>query len=96
VQLDTISVELKQIINFYLLKYLLFRKRILFSTYRNPIIPQRIKEELKGAQKYFNHKKRCIFCDYIKLEIQSKDRLIKETEKYIVISPFAARFLIIL
>ena len=57
-----------------------------------PIIPQRIKEELKGAQKFFNHKKRCIFCDYIKLEIQSKDRLIKETEKYIVISPFAARF----
>jgi len=57
-----------------------------------PIIPQRIKEELKGSKEYFNLNGRCIFCDYIKQEIESKDRLIKETEKYVVISPFAARF----
>jgi len=57
-----------------------------------PIIPQRIKEELRGGKEYFNHNGRCIFCDYIKQEIKSKDRLIKETEKYVVISPFAARF----
>lgn len=57
-----------------------------------PIIPQRIKEELKGAKKYFDLNGRCIFCDYIKQEIKSKDRLIKETEKYVTISPFAARF----
>ena len=57
-----------------------------------PIIPQRIKEELKGAKEYFDHNGRCIFCDYIKQEIKSKDRLIKETEKYVAISPFAARF----
>ena len=57
-----------------------------------PIIPQRIKEELKGAKEYFDLKGRCIFCDYIKQELKSKDRLIKETEKYVAISPFAARF----
>jgi UDPglucose--hexose-1-phosphate uridylyltransferase len=57
-----------------------------------PIIPQRIKEELKGAKEYFDLNERCIFCDYIKQEIKSKDRLIKETEKYVAISPFAARF----
>jgi len=57
-----------------------------------PIIPQRIKEELKGAKEYFDLNGRCIFCDYIKQEIKFKDRLIKETEKYVVISPFAARF----
>ena len=57
-----------------------------------PIIPQRIKEELRGAKEYFDLNGRCIFCDYIKQEIKSKDRLIKETEKYVVISPFAARF----
>jgi len=57
-----------------------------------PIVPQRIKEELKGAKEYFDLKGRCIFCDYIKQEIKSKDRLIKETEKYVAISPFAARF----
>jgi len=57
-----------------------------------PIIPRRIKEELKGTKEYFDLKGRCIFCDYIKQEIKSKDRLIKETEKYVAISPFAARF----
>ena len=57
-----------------------------------PIIPQRIKEELRGAKEYFDLNTRCIFCDYIKQEIKSKDRLIKETEKYVAISPFAARF----
>jgi UDPglucose--hexose-1-phosphate uridylyltransferase len=57
-----------------------------------PIIPQRIKEELNGAKEYFNLNGRCIFCDYIKQEVKSKDRLIKETEKYVALSPFAARF----
>jgi len=57
-----------------------------------PIIPQRVKEELNGGKEYFNHNGRCIFCDYIKQEIESKNRLIKETKKYVVISPFAARF----
>lgn len=57
-----------------------------------PLIPQRIKEELKGAEKYFKLKGKCIFCDYIKQEIEFKKRLIKETENYVVISPFAARF----
>lgn len=57
-----------------------------------PIIPRRVKEELKGAKEYFDLNRRCIFCDYIKQEIKSKDRLIKETEKYVAISPFAARF----
>jgi UDPglucose--hexose-1-phosphate uridylyltransferase len=57
-----------------------------------PIIPQRIKEELRSAKEYFDLNTRCIFCDYVKQEIKSKDRLIKETEKYVAISPFAARF----
>lgn len=56
-----------------------------------PIIPQRVKEELNGGKEYFDHNGRCVFCDYIKQEIESKDRLIKETGKYVVISPFAAR-----
>lgn len=56
------------------------------------IIPKRIEEELKGSSKYFSLKKNCIFCDYIHQEVQFKDRVIEETEKYVVISPFAARF----
>ena len=56
------------------------------------IIPKRIEEELKGSRKHFSLVKRCIFCDYISQEIQYKDRVIEETEKYIALSPFAARF----
>jgi len=57
-----------------------------------PIIPKRIDEELNGSSKYFNLKKRCIFCEYINQEMQFKDRIIKETGKYVAISAFAARF----
>ncbi|HBY56774.1 MAG TPA: galactose-1-phosphate uridylyltransferase [Candidatus Atribacteria bacterium] len=57
-----------------------------------PIIPKRIEEELNGSTKYFHLKKRCIFCEYINQEIQFKERIIKETEKYVAISAFAARF----
>jgi len=57
-----------------------------------PIIPKRIEEELSGSSKYFNLKKRCIFCEYINQEIKFNGRIIKETEKYIAISAFAARF----
>ncbi len=56
------------------------------------IIPKRIEEELMSSIKFFNLEKRCIFCDYIMQEVQFKDRIIAKSEKYIAISPFAARF----
>ena len=54
--------------------------------------PKRVKEELSGAAKYYDFKRRCVFCDIIKQEIGlTKERLVFENETFVVISPFAAR-----
>ena len=57
-----------------------------------PVNPKRVKEELAGSQLYYNYHERCIFCDLVKQEIESKDRLILDIDGFIAITPFAARF----
>lgn len=57
-----------------------------------PVNPKRVKEELVGARKYYDYHERCIFCDMIKQELASKDRLILEIDGFIAIAPFASRF----
>lgn len=57
-----------------------------------PVNPKRVKEELVGARSYFDYHERCIFCDLIKQEIASKERVILEIDGFIAIAPFASRF----
>jgi UDPglucose--hexose-1-phosphate uridylyltransferase len=57
-----------------------------------PFVPGVIKEELKGAAKYFSYKERCVFCDYIRQEKKAGPRVICEEPGAIAISPYAARF----
>lgn len=58
-----------------------------------PITPKRVKEKLDGAKAYFDYKRRCVFCDYIKQETKVfGDRLVAETAHFVALSPFAARF----
>ena len=58
-----------------------------------PITPKRVKEKLDGAKDYFEYKHRCIFCDYIKQETELFcERLVEETEHFVALAPFAARF----
>jgi UDPglucose--hexose-1-phosphate uridylyltransferase len=57
-----------------------------------PVTPKRVKEELEGAKLYFEYKDRCIFCDIIRQERESGERLILENDSFIAIAPFASRF----
>ncbi len=57
-----------------------------------PILPQLPKEKLTSARKYFLDKERCLFCDLIFQEQELQKRVVLESEKIIVLSPFAARF----
>lgn len=57
-----------------------------------PVTPKRVKEELTGAQRYYDFKRRCVFCDIIKQESRlTRERLVFENDTFVVISPFAAR-----
>lgn len=57
-----------------------------------PATPKRVKEELVGARKYYEYHDRCIFCDIIKQEIETKERVILDLDGFLAIVPFAARF----
>src|SRR6185436_2395191 len=36
-----------------------------------PVIPKRVKEELEGAQQYYDFKERCAYCDIVRQESQA-------------------------
>jgi UDPglucose--hexose-1-phosphate uridylyltransferase len=57
-----------------------------------PVVPKRVQEELDGSKKYFEYKERCIFCDIVRQERESHDRVVAENDHFICISPFAPRF----
>jgi len=57
-----------------------------------PVIPKRVFEELVGAEKYYNYKERCIFCDIVHYETDSDERVAFESKYFIAIAPFASRF----
>jgi UDPglucose--hexose-1-phosphate uridylyltransferase len=57
-----------------------------------PVVPKRVMEEVEGAKDYFDFKERCIFCDMIRQEARAGVRVVTETDRFIVLEPYAARF----
>lgn len=57
-----------------------------------PITPRYVKLELSNAREYFMEKERCIFCDIIRQELGSGERVVYENEYFVAIAPFASRF----
>ncbi len=55
-----------------------------------PVLPKLAKEELAGAQRYYDYKERCVYCDMIAQEIGDKKRLVLENEEFVVFVPFAS------
>ena len=53
-----------------------------------PIVPKKIKEALRGAEKYYGFKERCAYCDIISQESEAKERIVTENEKFVVFCPF--------
>jgi UDPglucose--hexose-1-phosphate uridylyltransferase len=58
-----------------------------------PIIPKLVKEKLDGAKSYYDYKERCIFCDMIRQELASPERVIEESRHFLVFTPFAPRLM---
>jgi UDPglucose--hexose-1-phosphate uridylyltransferase len=57
-----------------------------------PMVPKNAMEELKGAERYFNYRERCLFCDIIRQENQEQERIITENKYFLSFCPFASRF----
>ncbi|MCM8792387.1 MAG: galactose-1-phosphate uridylyltransferase [Candidatus Omnitrophica bacterium] len=57
-----------------------------------PMVPKNVLEELKGAQRYFDYRERCIFCDMLRQEISEKERVILENKHFLAFCPYVSRF----
>jgi UDPglucose--hexose-1-phosphate uridylyltransferase len=57
-----------------------------------PILPKQVVEELDGAKKYFENKERCIYCDIIRQELETRVRIAAENQDFITLSPYAPRY----
>jgi UDPglucose--hexose-1-phosphate uridylyltransferase len=57
-----------------------------------PIVPIQVQEEIDGCRHHYDLKERCIFCDIIRQEMQTRARIVAETPLFIALAPFAPRF----
>lgn len=57
-----------------------------------PVVPKRVEEELEGAERHFEYKERCVYCDIVAQELDDAERIVLETDHFLVICPYAARF----
>jgi UDPglucose--hexose-1-phosphate uridylyltransferase len=56
-----------------------------------PIVPRNVKDELDGCRQHWGYKERCIYCDIVRQELTSVERVIYENADFVVLAPFAPR-----
>jgi UDPglucose--hexose-1-phosphate uridylyltransferase len=57
-----------------------------------PIVPRTMRDEVAGARVHFDLKDRCVFCDIVRQEQESRTRVISENAEFLAVSPYAPRF----
>jgi UDPglucose--hexose-1-phosphate uridylyltransferase len=57
-----------------------------------PIVPKYVLEELEGSKQYFIYKERCVFCDIVRQEMESRVRVVAEHDGFLTVAPYASRF----
>jgi len=57
-----------------------------------PIVPKRVQEELRGAERYFEFRDRCPYCDMLQQELDEGERLVCENRSFIAHCPFVSSF----
>ena len=57
-----------------------------------PIVPKRVNEQLKGAERYFEYRDRCPYCDMLQQEWQEGERIVAENRSFIVFCPHVSNF----
>ena len=57
-----------------------------------PIVPKRVQEELKGAERYFEFRDRCSYCDMLQQELQEDERLVCENRSFAAFCPYMSSF----
>lgn len=57
-----------------------------------PMVPPTVKQELVVCREHYRTKERCFICDMLKQETSMAERIVYESNDYVVWSPFASSF----
>lgn len=57
-----------------------------------PVTPRNIKSKLIVARDYYIQKERCLYCDVLRQELESDERMVAENTDFVAFTPFASRF----
>lgn len=57
-----------------------------------PVVPRRVVDKFKGAQKFHSFRERCLWCDMLLQEQKEGTRVILDNKHFLSFAPFAARF----
>lgn len=57
-----------------------------------PVVPKRVVDKFRGAQKFFQFRERCIWCDMLIQEQEQRERVVLENDHFLAFTPFASRF----
>ncbi|MDH7501048.1 MAG: galactose-1-phosphate uridylyltransferase [candidate division NC10 bacterium] len=56
-----------------------------------PIVPSNVRKKLQEAARYYDDHGSCVYCDLIEEELCRGERIVEETERFVVFQPFASR-----
>lgn len=57
-----------------------------------PVVPSRVKGEVKGSSRHHEFTERCIFCDMLDQEREEKSLAVEDRLGFMAMTPFASRF----
>jgi UDPglucose--hexose-1-phosphate uridylyltransferase len=55
------------------------------------VVPSNIRKKLEEAARYYDDHGRCVYCDSIQEELNFGKRIVMDTERFVVLQPFASR-----
>ena len=55
------------------------------------VVPSNIRKKLEEAARYYDDHGCCVYCDLIEEELSFGKRIVQDTEKFVVLQPFASR-----
>ncbi len=56
------------------------------------IVPTNIRKKLQEAARHYDDHGVCVYCEMIEEELSSRERILEETDEFMVLHPFASRF----
>ncbi len=56
-----------------------------------PIVFDAARRELREAREYYQYKRRCLYCDVLRQELASEERVVRVTRFFAALVPYAAR-----